>query len=110
MADAAEALFGRKTIALPQGGPLYLQLKRWIEDAVRRGVIKPIVEGARRRFGVASAEVDGGDSWQRATLGFAAVSNSVHHATEVIDDVERFVWSSPGIQVLSSRRLWLEES
>lgn len=76
----------------------------------RRGVVKPIVEGARRRFGVASAEVDGGDSWQRATLGFAVVSNSVHHAAEVIDDVERFVWSSPGIQVLSSRRLWLEES
>ena len=41
MPDAAEALFGAKTIALPQGGPLYLQLKRWIEDAVRRGVIKP---------------------------------------------------------------------
>ena len=27
--------------SLPQGGPLYLQLKRWIEDAVRRGAIKP---------------------------------------------------------------------
>lgn len=76
----------------------------------RRAALKPLVEGARRRFGVASAEVDGGDSWQRATLGFAVVSNSVHHASEVIDDVERFVWSSPEIQVLSSRRLWLEES
>jgi GntR family transcriptional regulator len=41
MAVAAEALFGAETIALPQGGPLYLQLKRWIEDAVRRGAIKP---------------------------------------------------------------------
>jgi GntR family transcriptional regulator len=41
MADAADALFGADTIALPQGGPLYLQLKRWIEDAVRRGAIKP---------------------------------------------------------------------
>src|SRR6218665_1915884 len=41
MPDAAEALFGTKAVALPQGGPLYLQLKRWIEDAVRRGVIKP---------------------------------------------------------------------
>ena len=26
---------------MPQGGPLYLQLKRWIEDAVRRGAIGP---------------------------------------------------------------------
>jgi GntR family transcriptional regulator len=41
MADAAETLFGADSIALPQGGPLYLQLKRWIEDAVRRGAIKP---------------------------------------------------------------------
>lgn len=41
MADAAETLFGAESIALPQGGPLYLQLKRWIEDAVRRGAIKP---------------------------------------------------------------------
>src|SRR3954471_2166733 len=38
MAHAAAPLF---EIALPQGGPLYLQLKRWIEDAVHRGIIKP---------------------------------------------------------------------
>jgi GntR family transcriptional regulator len=41
MADAPDALFGSDTIILPQGGPLYLQLKRWIEDAVSRGAIKP---------------------------------------------------------------------
>lgn len=40
MAHAAEALFGSGTIS-PDGGPRYLQLKRGIEDAVRRGVIKP---------------------------------------------------------------------
>lgn len=41
MADAAETLFGAESVAQPQGGPLYLQLKRWIEDAVHRGAIKP---------------------------------------------------------------------
>jgi GntR family transcriptional regulator len=41
MANAAETLFGVESIALPQGGPLYLQLKRWIEDAVHRGAIGP---------------------------------------------------------------------
>jgi GntR family transcriptional regulator len=41
MADPADSLFGGAPIVLPQGGPLYLQLKRWIEDAVRRGAIKP---------------------------------------------------------------------
>src|SRR5690606_32319777 len=35
------ALFGSDPVILPQGGPLYLQLKRWIEAAVARGAIKP---------------------------------------------------------------------
>src|SRR5689334_12294674 len=41
MAQAPDSLFGRDAIILPQGGPLYLQLKRWIEDAVARGAVKP---------------------------------------------------------------------
>lgn len=41
MPDAPAPLFGTDAIILPQGGPLYLQLKRWIEDAVARGAIKP---------------------------------------------------------------------
>jgi GntR family transcriptional regulator len=41
MSDAQHAIFGEDAVVLPQGGPLYLQLKRWIEDAVARGAIKP---------------------------------------------------------------------
>ncbi|HEY9010788.1 MAG TPA: GntR family transcriptional regulator [Devosia sp.] len=41
MSDVQHAIFGSDSIVLPQGGPLYLQLKRWIEDAVQKGVIKP---------------------------------------------------------------------
>ncbi|WP_374625739.1 GntR family transcriptional regulator [Devosia sp.] len=41
MSDAYQALFGSGPVTLPQGGPLYLQLKRWIEDAVARGLIQP---------------------------------------------------------------------
>jgi GntR family transcriptional regulator len=41
MAGAADTLFENKSIVLPHGGPLYLQLKRWIEDAVQRGAVKP---------------------------------------------------------------------
>jgi GntR family transcriptional regulator len=41
MADTSDVLFAAGTIELPRGGPLYLQLKRWIEDAVARGAIKP---------------------------------------------------------------------
>jgi uncharacterized protein YlxP (DUF503 family) len=74
----------------------------------KRAVLRPILEGSRRRFAVAAAEVDHQDRWQRATLAVAVVSASPGHATEVLDGVERFVWSFPEIEVLSSRRDWLD--
>jgi uncharacterized protein len=73
----------------------------------KRGVIRSIVDGARNRFHVASAEVGDQNKWQRARLGFAAVSSSQQHTTEVIDEVSRFVWSFPEIEVLSEERTWL---
>lgn len=74
----------------------------------KRTAIKPIVEGARRRFQVAASEVAHQDSHQLATLGFSAVGGSAAHVTEVLDHVERFVWSFPEIEVLEAERSWLE--
>jgi uncharacterized protein YlxP (DUF503 family) len=71
--------------------------------------LKPILEGARRRYSVAAAEVDHQDAWQRATLGMAAVSSSATHAGEVLDAVERFVWSFPEIEVTATRRGWITD-
>ena len=67
----------------------------------KRAVIKPIVEGIRRRYQAAVAEVDHQDKWQRAAIGVAVVSPSQHHATEVMDAIERFVWSFPEVEVLA---------
>jgi uncharacterized protein YlxP (DUF503 family) len=75
----------------------------------KRAVLRPILEGARRRYAVAAAEVDSQDLWQRATLGMAAVSGSPRHAQEVIDAVERFVWSFPEVEVTACRRDWLSD-
>lgn len=72
-------------------------------------MVKPIVEGAYRRFSVAAAEVGHHDSLRQATLGMACVSGDAGHAVQVIDAVERFVWSFPEIEVLSTDRKWLEE-
>ena len=74
----------------------------------KRQVVRSIVDASRRRFGVAAAEVDHLDMWQRAGLGFAAVSGQSRHAEEVIDEVERFVWSHPDVQVLSAARRWMD--
>ncbi|WP_426573150.1 DUF503 domain-containing protein [Aquihabitans sp. McL0605] len=75
----------------------------------KRAVITPILEGARRRHRVASSEVAFQDQWQRSELAFATVASSETQAREVLDAVERFVWSFPEVEVIAARRSWLDE-
>ena len=74
----------------------------------KRSVLKPITEGARRRFNVAVAETDHQNTWQRAAVCIVAVGASPAHVQDVIDEVERFVWSFPNVHVLSTTRSWME--
>lgn len=75
----------------------------------KRSVVRPLVEALRRRFSVAVAEVGHHDQWQRTLIGVAAVASTAGHVCEILDEVERFVWSNPEIQVLSSSRSWLDD-
>lgn len=75
----------------------------------KRAVVRPIVDGLRRRYRVASAEVGEHDKWQRADIGVAVVAATEAHVLDVLGEVERFVWSFPEVQVLGSHRSWLEE-
>ncbi len=72
----------------------------------KRAVVKPIVEGIRSRFSLSVAEVGYQDKWQRALIGFAVVSDSYGHAAEVVDTVERWVWSRPDVEVSGFRTEW----
>jgi uncharacterized protein YlxP (DUF503 family) len=74
----------------------------------KRTVVTTILEGSRRRFSVAVSETGHQDRHQRAELAFSAVSGTAAHTEEVIDAVERFVWSFPEVQVVSAERSWLE--
>ena len=74
----------------------------------KRAVVRPIVDGARHRFAVSAAEVDHQDLWQRATLAMAVVSGRESQARDVLDAVERFVWSFPEIEVVESQLRWME--
>ncbi len=74
----------------------------------KRSVIKHLVESSRSRFSVAAAEAGYHDAWQRSVLGFAAVAGSERHVAEVLDGVERFVWSHPDVEVMTGERRWLE--
>jgi uncharacterized protein YlxP (DUF503 family) len=74
----------------------------------KRQVVKSTIETVRRRFGISVAEVDAQDSWQRAVLGFAVVASSAGQAERVLDDVDRFLWSRPDIEIVTAQRSWLD--
>ena len=50
----------------------------------KRHVLKGLKEKVKSRFNVSIAEVDQNDTWQRATLGIACVSNDSRHADEQV--------------------------
>jgi uncharacterized protein len=74
----------------------------------KRSVVRHILDTARLRYRVAAAEVDHQDLWQLAGLGFAAVASDARQVAEVLDSVERFVWSHPEIEVSKTTISWLD--
>jgi uncharacterized protein YlxP (DUF503 family) len=94
----------------PQVGVLRVELHLGASGSLKqkRAVIKHLVETARHRYGVSASEVGFHDLWQRSELGFAVVAPSAGRAEELLDRVERFVWSHPEVEVTRSSRHWLE--
>ncbi len=74
----------------------------------RRQIVRSLLDGARQRYAVSAAEIGGQDTWQRATLGFAIVASEPRLAEEVVDQLDRFLWSRPEIEVVDGRTAWLE--
>ena len=74
----------------------------------KRAVVTHLVESARRRFGVSASEVAHHERWQRSGLAFAYVAPTAGRVEEILDRVERFVWSHPEVTVLAVERHWLE--
>src|SRR5579875_3299163 len=74
----------------------------------KRSVVRHLIEASRQRHGVSASEVAHHDLWQRAGLGFSVVAPTGAHAERLLDQVERFIWSHPEIEVISIDRHWLE--
>lgn len=74
----------------------------------RRQVVRSILAVARDRFHVSAAEVGGQDTWQRVTLGFAVVASEARIAEATIDEIERYLWSRPEVEVVDTEATWLE--
>ena len=79
-----------------------LKAKRAVITPDPRGGAAPLPRRRRPRSATRT-------TWQRAELGFVAVSGSAGHAGDVIDEVERFVWSFPEVEVIDADRTWLED-
>jgi uncharacterized protein len=85
---------------------LHIPLARSLK--ARRAAVRPIVEGCRQRFGAAVAEVAHQELWQRAGIGVAVVAATAHHASERMDEIERWLWSRPDVEVVRCDRHWLD--
>lgn len=85
---------------------LHLPQSRSLKE--KRAVLQPVLVGARQRFGVSAAEVDHQELHQRASLAMAAVGSSPAHLEEVLDSLERWVWSRGDLEVTRCERSWID--
>lgn len=71
-------------------------------------MVRSLLDRSRHRFGVSVAEVERADDHRAAVLAFAVVASTAHQAEQVIDAVERQVWSLPDVDVGVCERSWLD--
>ncbi len=85
---------------------LHIPMARSLKE--KRSVVSSIVRNLDQLHGVAAAEVDHLDLWQRVGIGVACVGGSVTQVEAMLDTVERHVWSRGEVEVLEFRRSWWE--
>jgi uncharacterized protein YlxP (DUF503 family) len=76
----------------------------------KRAVLRPLVEGMRKRWSVSIAEVDHHDVWQRAAIGLAMVASDGHHLSRLLDEVRRHLDGQTEVEVMEVTVLSLEEA
>ncbi len=67
----------------------------------KRHTVRSVTTQLASTFGVAVAEVDDQDKWQKLTLGVAAVSGEAGHVTRIIHSIERWLERRDDVEVLS---------
>jgi len=67
----------------------------------KRTVVRGIIDKTKRKFNVSIAEVDTQDVHQTLTLGIAVVSGEYTHASNMLDEIIRYVESNPDAELIS---------
>lgn len=75
----------------------------------KRSVVLSMVRLIDQMHGVGCAEVGHQNLWQRSALGVSVVGGTVGQVTNVMDAVERLVWSRSEVEVLDIHRSWWED-
>ncbi len=57
----------------------------------KRGVVRSVIRRVRNRFNLGVAEVGGQETWQRATIGLAAVGADAIRVRGVLEQAVRFI-------------------
>jgi uncharacterized protein YlxP (DUF503 family) len=70
----------------------------------KRAAVRKIKDRVKAKYDVKVSEVDGLDTWQRAVLGFAVVSNDGEYAQHEVERVIRFVEQLGLGQVIGDER------
>ncbi len=71
----------RVTLQIPESGSL----------KAKRQVIRRVTDRVKARFNVAVAEVEDNETWNRAVVALAVVSNEKRHTTEQMDKILQFI-------------------
>jgi uncharacterized protein YlxP (DUF503 family) len=74
----------------------------------KRRVIKPLLEGLRRRFNVSATEVDFHDLVGRATIGVGVVSAEPFQISKTQRQIERFIMSYPEVEIIGSETSYMD--
>lgn len=83
---------------------LFLSESRSLKD--KRQVIKRLKDRAHSKFGVAVAETDGQDLWQRAEITFVAVANERQQVDRMLGSVAQWAEGESGFVIASRRLEW----
>jgi uncharacterized protein YlxP (DUF503 family) len=65
----------------------------------KRSVLKSMLEGMRSKFNVSAAEIEENDTWRRAVVGIACVSNSQTFSDQVLNKVVDWIESNPRVYI-----------
>ncbi|MCE9583059.1 MAG: DUF503 domain-containing protein [Planctomycetes bacterium] len=83
-----------------------MQISAFISDSHslkdKRQVLRSVKARIHDKFNVSIAEVADNDLWQKVGLGVAVVSNDSKHALGVLQEVEKFLKTHPGLIVCSA--------